>query len=85
MNKQFNRCLKNLRGKTVDELFEEISVLDVADMIENFKVGSKMYNLNAALKDWVAVANDDGIIAYFGERSEAFRFRLDYINRILNN
>lgn len=35
-------------------------------------------------KDWYAVSNDDGIIAYFAEEKDAFRFRLEKINQILN-
>lgn len=34
--------------------------------------------------DWHAVANNDGIVAYFGNISDAYRFRLNEINRILN-
>lgn len=34
--------------------------------------------------NWYAVSNTDGIIAYFGSEVDAFRFRLDYINRVLN-
>ena len=33
---------------------------------------------------WHAVVNDYGIIAYFFDEADAFRFRLDYINRQLN-
>jgi hypothetical protein len=33
---------------------------------------------------WWAVANEDGIVAYFGAESDAFRFRLAEINRALN-
>ena len=36
------------------------------------------------LKDWFAVSNNEGIIAYFGREDDAYMFRLDYINRILN-
>jgi len=36
------------------------------------------------LGDWYAVSNDDGIIAYFMIENDAYRFRLDQINRILN-
>ena len=36
------------------------------------------------LGEWYAVCNDNGIIAYFGKEVDAYRFRLDYINRILN-
>lgn len=35
-------------------------------------------------KDWYAVCNDVGIIAYFGDEADANRFRLAEINRILN-
>lgn len=33
---------------------------------------------------WWAVSNNDGIIAYFGDETTAFRFRLAEINRVLN-
>ena len=39
----------------------------------------------ADLTDWYGVANEEGIIAYFGRESDAFRFRLDYINQLLNS
>lgn len=36
-------------------------------------------------KEWFAVSvDDDGIIAYFMNEADAFRFRLDAINRTLN-
>lgn len=35
-------------------------------------------------RGWYAVANDDGIVAYFGNEADAFRFRLAEINRVLN-
>lgn len=34
--------------------------------------------------DWYAVENDNGIVAYFGNESDACRFRLSEINRALN-
>jgi hypothetical protein len=72
-NKQFAETQENLKDKSLDELLEEISVLDEWD------------NQTKGLEGWFAVTTDLGIIAYFGEESEAFRFRLDYINRILNS
>lgn len=33
---------------------------------------------------WYAVSNDDGIKAYFGEEVDAYRWRLDMINKELN-
>lgn len=72
MNKQFNETQKNLKDKTLDELLDEISVLD------------EWENQTKGLEGWFAVVTDLGIIAYFGEELEAYKFRLDYINRILN-
>ena len=59
--------------KNIDELLEDISVLDEW---EN--------EISEILKGWYAVANTEGIIAYFSREQDAFMFRLDYINRILN-
>lgn len=72
-NLQFEETKQNLNGKTLNELLEEISVLDDWD------------NQTSGLDGWFAVATDLGIVAYFGSEPEAFRFRLDYINRILNS
>jgi hypothetical protein len=42
--------------------------------------------LSSLLKDWFAVSSDDagGIVAYFAEEKDAYRYRLDQINRELN-
>lgn len=72
----------------IDDLLQEISVLPVDDMVDDFKGGTendqKMYQLNTLLSGWFAVANEEGIIAYFGTQDEAFSYRLNYINRVLN-
>ena len=37
------------------------------------------------LTDWHAVSNDEeGIIAYFAKREDAYRWRLSMVNRTLN-
>jgi hypothetical protein len=67
---------KQLRAKhSLDDLLEEWSVLSPG-MWDN--------DAYPALKDWWAVCNDDGIVAYFSQEQDAFRFRLAEINRILN-
>jgi hypothetical protein len=33
---------------------------------------------------WYAVADEDGIVAYFAHELDAFRFRLAEINRMMN-
>lgn len=59
----------------LERLLEEVSVLGPG-MWENEQTPT--------LGEWYAVCNDNGIIAYFGKEVDAYRFRLDYINRILN-
>lgn len=36
------------------------------------------------IKDWYAVTNTVGIVAYFGKEEDANRFRLAEVNRSLN-
>lgn len=74
----------NTKGKDLDYWLENISVLPCEDMIDDFEQGERMHNLNELLSGWYAVANTEGIIAYFGNKSDAFRFRLNYINLMMN-
>jgi hypothetical protein len=71
----FKTTQDNLKGLSIEELLEEISVMEPG-LWEN-DISDKL--------DWWAVSSDLGIIAYFGSELDAFRFRLDYINRILNS
>lgn len=67
----------NKLNLTLDEALEFVSV----------HPPGQWWNENSAtLGHWYAVSSDEagGIIAYFGEESEAFRFRLAHINRLLN-
>ncbi len=57
--------------KNLDELLEEYLV-DFA------------WENDEGPKNWYAVSNNDGIIAYFGNEKDAFAFRLMKINFILN-
>ena len=57
----------------LDVLLEEISVLDPVQW-EN----------DSGPKDWYAVCNEEGIIAYFGKEVDAFFYRLALINARLN-
>lgn len=58
---------------TIDDLFTAVTV-HAPGMWENW----------TGPEDWYAVSDTDGIIAYFADETDACRFRLDYINRILN-
>ena len=58
---------------TLEDLLEEVSVMPPGD-----------WTNDDGPDGWFAVCNDHGIIAYFWDEADAFRFRLDYINRILN-
>lgn len=70
--------------KDLDYWLDEVSVMRCSDMVDDFSKGDDMHTLNTLIKDWYAVVNEEGIIAYFGRENDAFRFRLDYINRKLN-
>ena len=63
--------------KNIEELLEEIQV-HPPGMWNNELTG-------LIIDSWYAVSNNKGIIAYFGEETDAYMFRLDYINKILNN
>lgn len=60
-------------GPTLDDLLETWSVLE-AGVWEN----------DTGPPDWWAVANDDGIVAYFASERDAYRWRFDMINRAMN-
>lgn len=59
--------------KSLDDMLEKWSVLPPGE-----------WQNDIGPPDWFAVANDDGIVAYFGDESAALRFRLAEINRELN-
>lgn len=61
---------------TLDELLEIYTVLEPG-MWENALTGTIM-------DKWYSVCNDDGIIAYFYNANDAYAFRLNKINTILN-
>ena len=55
------------------------------DLLESWTVlDPGMWENNDGPEGWYAVANDDGIVAYFGKEADAYRFRLAEINRTLN-
>lgn len=73
-NKQFKSIQQRLDGLSLDELLEEISV----------QQPGQYENDTSDILQWYAVSTDEGIVAYFGEEAEAFGYRLNLINRILN-
>lgn len=76
-NAQFQETQKRLKDQTLDSLLQEITVQEIDESDEG--IGTK------GLDGWYGVVTDIGIIAYFGEEAEAYKFRLDYISRILNS
>lgn len=64
---------ENKNTKDLEALLEEWSVMDPG-----------AWENEDGPKDWWAVANDEGIKAYFGEESDAFKYRLSKINDALN-
>lgn len=59
--------------RNLNDLLEDIDVMPPG-----------MWENDDGPKGWFAVANDEGVTAYFCKEADAFRFRLDLINRILN-
>lgn len=60
-------------------------MLTMDDMLEKWSVlPPGMWDNEDGPKAWFAVCNDDGIKAYFGDEADAFRWRMDMINRELN-
>jgi len=60
--------------------------MDIHELLDKVHVDAPcMWENEDGPKGWYAVAtDDDGIIAYFFKEKDAFRFRLDYINKQLN-
>ncbi len=64
---------------SLDDWLADVSVLEPYDRVAAVESG------NTAWPDgWWAVTDNHGCIAYFRNAVDAFRFRLDYINRKLN-
>lgn len=63
-----------MKRPDLDEALDMVTVQPVDPMGEN------------SLNGWHSVARDEdgGIIAYFAQESDALRFRLAEVNRILN-
>ncbi len=72
---QIEKLRQRLKGRNHEELFDDIAVLPPG-MWDNQQ--------SDALEGWFAVTTDEGIIAYFGDETDAYRFRWDLINLVLN-
>lgn len=59
--------------KDLEELLEEWCVMEPG-----------LWENETGPKGWYAVSNDEGIVAYFGKEGDAYKFRIDKINQILN-
>lgn len=82
--KQSRDWFKKHNKLNIDLLLEEISVMPCSDMVDDFEPESDLFKLNTLLDGWYSVATNFGIVAYFSEESEALKYRLNYINTILN-
>lgn len=71
--------MKTLESKDLDYWLDNITVTEVDDYHNEVND----YKLSGVL-GWFYVADDTGVIAYFGKENDAFHFRLDLINRKLN-
>lgn len=57
---------------------------NINDLLDDIRVEWDIQVENVNLDGWYGVSTTDGIIAYFSNETDALRFRLDYINQILN-
>lgn len=60
---------------TLDELLDAISVVEL-DECETPPAG--------LIGEWYAVLDEDGVVAWFASEADAYRCRLDIINRRLH-
>ncbi len=59
--------------------------MDIYELLDEVSVASPdMWENDEGPTGWYAVITDDGVVAYFAKEADAFRFRLDLINRHLN-
>jgi len=75
------------KSRYYDYELEEVEIDDLFDLLDNVTVHAPgQWHNDIGPKDWYAVSSDEfgGIFAYFQHENDAFRFRLDYINRKLN-
>ena len=71
---------ENENEMTLDIMCEKIAVGDVDDYHNNVNGGK----LSGVLEWWFVDHHHEGVIAYFANKHDAFRFRLDLINHALN-
>lgn len=72
-----NNVKADCKGKSLDEMLDEISVGDVDEE------HAQLNNVHG-LMGWFYVADTKGVNTYFSTEKEAFHYRLDLINRVLN-
>lgn len=61
----------------LESLLEQVTVQKVGPQAQDPDFG-------VSLGSWLSVCTDKEVIAYFADETDALRFRLDYINGILN-
>ena len=58
---------------------------DLIELLDDWSVMEPgMWENDDGPEGWYAVTNTDGIVAYFATEADAYRWRLDMINRELN-
>jgi len=77
-----------LNKSVFDEILEKWSkkkIQDIDHCLEFIRVQLEPVDNTDFFYGWYTVVGPFGIIAYFPEEKEACRYRLEYINRLLNN
>jgi len=89
-NNQYDKQITKVdhnKQKLLDKLKEEYHNYGIEDLLGEFQVEevNEFETVPDGLKDWFAVSCSIGVIAYFMDVQDACRFRIDYINTILNS
>lgn len=74
LSKEVCDFINSIKPLTIEDALEEIDVLPPGTWENDLQ----------NVFEWYAVANNKGIIAYFGNEDDANRFRMAEANRILN-
>lgn len=75
-----NIDLEAYKGKDLNELLEVVSVMETTLQWKDEVTGE----VNDMFLYGV-VTDNEGFVAYFPNEKEAFRYRLSFINRVLND
>lgn len=81
-----HNIMTNPRSNYIKGINEDTFLaFDIYELLDNIAVEeTNMFTAGDHPINMYAVISTNGILAYFANELDAYRFRLDYINRLLN-